>query len=92
MTENTNAEGGPAHTTAPASATPAYVAGQDPEFVDAPGLQARFGLKRSLAYCLLAEGLIRGISLRRKGSLRGKRLFHCGSVRAYLNSQMEAQA
>ena len=83
-----NAEGETAQTIAPAHATPAYVAGQDPEFVDAPGLQFRFGIKRSLAYVLLDAGLIRGASLRRKGQLRGKRLFNVASVRDYLNSQM----
>lgn len=62
---------------------------QDPEFLDAPGLQARFGIKRSLAYVLMADGAIRGVSLRRRGQLRGKRLFDVASVRAYLASQME---
>jgi hypothetical protein len=60
----------------------------DPEFVDCPGLQARFGIKRSLAYALLADGVIRGVSLRRRGQLRGKRLFDVASVRAYFASQM----
>ena len=61
---------------------------QDPEFVDAEGLRNIYGIKRSLAYALLADGSIRGVSLRRRGQLRGKRLF---SVRSYLNSQMENQ-
>jgi hypothetical protein len=86
-----NADGGTAHTAAPVNATPAYVAGQDPEFVDAPGLQARFGIKRSLAYTLLGDGAIRGVSLRRRGQLRGKRLFDVASVRAYLAAQMAAE-
>jgi hypothetical protein len=60
----------------------------DPEFVDCPGLQARFGIKRSLAYALLADGAIRGVSLRRRGQVRGKRLFDVASVRAFLASQM----
>lgn len=63
---------------------------QDAEFVDAAGLQARFGIKRSLAYCLLGDGVIRSCSLRRRGQARGKRLFDVGSVRAYLAAQMEA--
>jgi hypothetical protein len=50
---------------------------------------ARFGIKRSLAYTLLAEGAIRGVSLRRRGLLRGKRLFDVASVRSYLKTQME---
>ena len=64
---------------------------QDPEFLDAAGLQSRFGIKRSLAYALLADGAIRGVSLRRRGQLRGKRLFVVDSVRAFLRSQMEAK-
>jgi hypothetical protein len=84
-----NAAGNPAQTTiAPVSVAQAS-ATQDPEFVDAPGLQARFGIKRSLAYVLLAEGAIKGVSLRRRGSLKGKRLFDVASVRAYLRAQME---
>jgi hypothetical protein len=54
------------------------------EFVDLDGLRERFGLKRSLAYKLLNEGVIKGVSLRRRGSLRGKRLFVVESVRAFL--------
>jgi hypothetical protein len=80
---NNNAEGGSAHTTAPVTASPA----NDVEFVDAPGLQARFGIKRSLAYTLMADGAIRGVSLRRRGQLKGKRLFDVASVRAFLNAR-----
>jgi len=72
-------------TVAQASAT------QDPEFLDAAGLQARFGIKRSLAYVLLGDGAIQGVSLRRRGQLRGKRLFSVASVRAFLRSQMAAK-
>lgn len=61
----------------------------EPEFCDIYGLRAMFGLRRSLAYQLLAEGAINGVSLRKKGSLRGKRLFNVASVRAFLNSKLE---
>jgi hypothetical protein len=77
-------------TTAPLSAAPARASWPDPEFVDCKGLEAGWGIKRSLAYSLLADGLIRGVSLRRRGQLRGKRLFDVASVRAYLASQMES--
>ena len=80
-----HAEGGPAYTTAPVTASPA----NDAEFVDALGLHLRFGIKRSLAYTLLSEGAIRGVSLRRPGQLKGKRLFDVASVRSYLKSRME---
>jgi hypothetical protein len=76
-------------TTAPLSEGAASPSQQvEPEFVDFEGLRQGFGIKRSLAYQLLSEGLIRGVSLRRRGALRGKRLFSVDSVRAYLNSQM----
>ena len=58
------------------------------EFVDVAGMYRRFGMKRSLCYELLARGLIKGVSLRQPGSLKGKRLFHVASVREYLRSQM----
>ena len=61
----------------------------DPEFVDCKGLEAGWGIKRSLAYQLLADGVIKGVSLRRRGQLRGKRLFSVDSVRQFLASQME---
>jgi hypothetical protein len=61
----------------------------DAEFVDVDGLRAMFGIKRSLAYELLGTGDIRGVSLRRKGRTRGKRLFDVASVRSYLQSCAE---
>jgi hypothetical protein len=85
---NNNAARGTAHTTAPVQASPA----NDAEFVDAAGLQARFGIKRSLAYALLADGAIHGVSLRRRNQTRGKRLFSVDSVREYLKRQMESGA
>ena len=42
----------------------------EPEFVDAHGLQAIFGIRRTLAYDLLATGHIRSVSLRRPGHRR----------------------
>jgi len=62
----------------------------DPEFVDCKGLEAGWGIKRSLAYQLLADGKIRGVSLRRRNQVRGKRLFVVDSVREFLREQMEA--
>ena len=60
----------------------------DPEFVDCRGLEAGWGIKRSLAYQLLADGKIQGVSLRRRNQVRGKRLFSVDSVRAFLREQM----
>ena len=86
--KNSKNEGGNVLTTvAPVTVSPV----NDAEFVDAPGLQSLFSIKRSLAYSLLADGLIKGVSLRRCGRLRGKRLFDVASVRTYLASQMESK-
>jgi len=56
----------------------------DAEFCDFAGIQKLFGINRSKAYQLTHDGLIRSVSLRRAGQLRGKRLFDCASVRNYL--------
>jgi hypothetical protein len=81
-------EGGNTLTISPVQAAQALEA----EFLDARGVESRFGLKRSLLYALLADGSIRGVSLRRRGQLRGKRLFDVASVRAFLHSQMGEEA
>jgi len=79
-----NPAGGTAtFTTAPVAAS----WGVDPEFVDLPGLETKFGLKRSLAYVLISEGAIRSVVLRRRGTIKGKRLVDCASVRAFLAAQ-----
>jgi hypothetical protein len=62
----------------------------DPEFVDVQGLRERFGIKRSLGYALLKDKKITGVSLRRKGQVRGKRLFNVESIRKFLRDQMDA--
>jgi hypothetical protein len=70
--------------TAPLSEAAASASRPDPEFVDFHGLEAGWGIKRSLAYELLNEGLIESVSLRRRNQIRGKRLFKVDSVRAFL--------
>jgi hypothetical protein len=69
-------------TTASVHATPAYVAGQDPESLDAQGVQARFSIRRSLLYELHNGGHVKSVSLRR----RGKRLFCVDSIRGIANA------
>jgi len=76
-------------TTDPVNATPAYVAGQDPEFLDARGVEGRFSIRRSLLYELHNGGHVKSVSLRRRGQSRGKRLFSVESIREFLRSQME---
>ena len=73
-------------TTARVQASPV----NDAEFCDSPGAFIRFGLRRSLLYDLYAQGLIKGVSLRRRGAARGKRLWSIDSIRSYLASQMES--
>ena len=63
----------------------------EPEFVDCKGLEVGWGIKRSLAYQLLNDGVIKGVNLRRRGAIRGKRLFSVDSVRAFLREQMESR-
>ena len=82
---NTVARDEVARTTAQIEAAPA----RDAEFCDCQGAFLRFGLKRSLLYDLFGQGLIKGVSLRRRGAIRGKRLWSVDSIRAYLNSQMK---
>jgi len=76
-----------ANTTAPVQASPAN--GADAEFCDSLGAFLRFGLRRSLLYELHHLGLIKGVSLRRRGTARGKRLWSIESIRAYLAAQMD---
>ena len=59
------------------------------EFTDYHGVLELFGLRRSTAYHLANEGFIKSVSLAEGSEKRGKRLFHVGSVRAYLNSKLE---
>jgi len=61
------------------------------EWTDFHGVLELFGLRRSTAYHLDAEGLIKSVSLAEHGEKRGKRLFHVPSIRAYLNSKLEKE-
>jgi hypothetical protein len=73
-------------TSAPVAVSPV----NDAEFCDSLGAFVRFGLRRSLLYDLYGQGLIKGVSLRRRGAARGKRLWSIDSIRSYLASQMES--
>jgi len=63
----------------------------DAEFCDSAGAKLRFGLGRSYLYNLLADGAIKGVSLRKRGQVKGKRLWNVDSIRDYLNKQMAEQ-
>ena len=60
-----------------------------PEFCDSKQVKLLFGLSRTHAYLLAQEGKIRSVSLRRRGATRGRRLFDCASIRAFLNKNAE---
>jgi hypothetical protein len=64
-------------------------AANDVEFTDSPGVNRIFTLKRGHLYLLEQEGLIKGVSLRRRGAARGKKLWDVGSIRRYLAAQMK---
>lgn len=63
-----------------------------PEYTDCKGVEGGFGIKPGLAYQLLNSGEIKGVSLKRRGQTRGKRLFEVASIRAFLKRQEEKGA
>ncbi len=54
------------------------------EWGDAKAVHAGFGIGKTTAYRLAAEGKIRTSSLRERGMKRGKRLFGMDSISAYI--------
>ena len=62
-----------------------------PEFADHRTARALFGLSRSYLYNLANERKIRSVSIRRPGALKGRRLFDCASIRAFLESSAVSQ-
>ena len=56
-----------------------------PEFVDAKGLRLLFGISRAHGYLLADQGKVKSVCIRRPGAVRGKRLWDCTSIRAFLN-------
>lgn len=62
-----------------------------PEFADHRTARALFGLSRSYLYNLAGERKIRSVSIRKPGALKGRRLFDCASIRAFLESSAVSQ-
>jgi hypothetical protein len=58
-----------------------------PEFCDSKQARPLFGFSRSHLYSLASQGLIRSVSIRKPGTTRGRRLFDCASIRAFLNKR-----
>jgi hypothetical protein len=59
------------------------------EWVDHRGLKRRFSIGRSAAYTHIENGDFRSVVLRRKGCIKGKRLFFVPSVREYIAAQSD---
>lgn len=62
-----------------------------PEFGRFHDVEQLFGLKRPTVYNLIAEGLIKSVTLRRKGTAFGVRLIYLPSVSEYLHKLMDEQ-
>ena len=60
-----------------------------PEFGRTPDVERYFGIKKGTLYNLHDQCKIKGVVLRRAGSLKGVRLWHMASVREYIFTQME---
>ena len=63
-----------------------------PEYVDYKGLKSVFGISRAYGYRLADDGLVKTVCLRKPGTLRGKRLWECESVRDYLRANIDQRA
>jgi len=61
------------------------------EFGRARDVQNVSGIKRGLLHCLVAEGKIKSVLIRRKGNVHGTRYYYMPSVLAYLHSLMDQQ-
>jgi hypothetical protein len=61
----------------------------DAEFVDWRGLKSRFAIGRSAGYIHIKNDDFRSVVLRRKGCIKGRRLFDVASVRAYFARQSD---
>ena len=59
---------------------------EDVEWLDTKAVSRRFGLSKPHLYNLLAEGKIRGSSIRRRGATRGRRLWLADSIRSFIEA------
>lgn len=63
----------------------------EPEFVGQSNFTRRTDLGRTTFYMGCRLGWWKSISLRKPGSIKGRRLAHWPSVKAYLHGQAEAK-
>ncbi len=59
------------------------------EWIDAKQVKLVFSIGKTTLYHFAATGKIKTVSLREDGNQRGKRLFSCASIRAFLESQAQ---
>lgn len=64
--------------------------GQQLEWMDAKGARQSFALGRTTLSRLVKERKIRSCSLAEEGMARGKRLYHAGDLRAFLEGLASA--
>jgi hypothetical protein len=88
MKRNLVSDGGVTLKTHPRSPSSLILDSKHTEWTDFRGIQCMFGLRRSTAYHLVDEGLIKSVALKEPGEKRGKRLFHVGSVRQYIEGKL----
>ncbi len=62
-----------------------------PEFGRVTDIQRMFGVKKGILYRWIGEGRIKSSCIRDRGNLKGIRLISVDSVRAYIESQMDAE-
>lgn len=60
-----------------------------PEFVGYAEARAMFGLSRTHLFKLGKDGLVKTVSLRARGTSRGRRLYCVESIRTLLNNSIE---
>ncbi len=93
--ERNNVSGNPDNFTVAPPCVAANNATAEPEFIRLPvgrGARCPFtGLSRAFIYQLINERKIKSVSLRKRGCLRGVRLIHLASLKAYLRRLMEKQ-
>ena len=75
-------------TTTPPKAAEGHL---DPEFAGHAKIRELFDLSRTHLHRLSTEGLIRSVSLRQRGRVRGRRLYDVQSVREYLQAQIRTE-
>lgn len=70
----------------PVQLPPLLLGKSEPEYIRVPDACRRFSLSRSWLYERLDEGVIKTVSLKKEGMVRGKRLINLVSLREYIEN------